>query len=66
MIKAIDEVVEVFVNRDGMSKVDAINRLRSIMRDINRMLIEGKSEEVEDYWMDESGLEVDYLVPLLF
>lgn len=66
MIKAIDEVVEVFVNRDGMSKVDAINRLRSIMRDINRMLIEGHSEEVEDYWMDESGLEVDYLVPLLF
>lgn len=66
MIKAIDEVVEVFVNRDGMSKVDAINRLRTIMRDINRMLIEGHSEEVEDYWMDESGLEVDYLVPLLF
>lgn len=66
MTKAIDEVVEVFVNRDGMSKVDAINRLRSIMRDINRMLIEGHSEEVEDYWMDESGLEVDYLVPLLF
>lgn len=66
MIKAIDEVVEVFVNRDGMSKVDAINRLRSIMRVINRMLIEGKSEKVEDYWMDESGLEVDYLVPLLF
>lgn len=66
MIKAIDEVVEVFVNRDGMSKVEAINRLRSIMRDINRMLIEGHSEEVEDYWMDESGLEVDYLVPLLF
>lgn len=66
MIKAIDEVVEVFVNRDGMSKVDAINRLRSIMRGVNRMLIEGKSEEVEDYWMDESGLEVDYLVPLLF
>lgn len=66
MIKAIDEVVEVFMNRDGMSKVDAINRLRSIMRGVNRMLIEGKSEEVEDYWMDESGLEVDYLVPLLF
>lgn len=66
MVKAIDEVVEVFVNRDGMSKVDAINRLRSIMRDINRMLIEGHSEKVEDYWMDESGLEVDYLVPLLF
>ena len=66
MIKAIDEVVEVFVNRDGMSKVDAINRLRSIMRVINRMLIEGKSEKVEDYWMDESGLEVDYLVLLLF
>lgn len=66
MIKAIDEVVEVFMNRDGMSKVDAINRLRFIMRGVNRMLIEGKSEEVEDYWMDESGLEVDYLVPLLF
>lgn len=66
MIKAIDEVVEVFVNRDGMSKVDAINRLRSIMRVINRMLAGGQSEEVEDYWMDESGLEVDYLVPLLF
>lgn len=66
MIKAIDEVVEVFVNRDGMSKVDAINRLRSIMRVINRILIEGKSEKVEDYWMDEFGLEVDYLVPLLF
>lgn len=66
MIKAIDEVVEVFVNRDGMSKVDAINRLRSIMRDINQMLIERQSEEVEDYWIDESGLEVDYLVPLLF
>lgn len=66
MIKAIDEVVEVFVRRDGMSKVDATNRLRSIMRIINQMLIEGRSEEVEDYWMDESGLEVDYLVPLLF
>ena len=66
MIKTIDEVVEVFVNRDGMSRVDATNRLRSIMQSINRMLTEGKSEEVEDYWMDESGLEVDYLVPLLF
>lgn len=66
MVKAIDEVAQVFVDRDGMSRVDATNRLRSIMKSINQMLIEGQSEKVEDYWMDESGLEVDYLVPLLF
>ena len=62
----MNEVVEVFMRRDGMSKVDAANRLRSIMQSINQMLIEGQSEDVEDYWMDESGLEVDYLLPLLF
>lgn len=62
----MNEVVEVFMRRDGMTERDAVSRLRTIMRGINRMLAEGKSEDVEDYWMDESGLEVDYLVPLLF
>lgn len=62
----MNEVVEVFMRRDGMTERDAVSRLHTIMRGINRMLAEGKSEDVEDYWMDESGLEVDYLVPLLF
>lgn len=62
----MNEVVEVFMRRDGMTERDAVSRLRTIIQGVNRMLAEGQSEDVEDYWMDESGLEVDYLIPLLF
>lgn len=61
----MEEVVKIFMQRDGMSREEAVSRYNEILDEMRNLIDDGDYEGVEDYWTQESGLEPDYLIAIL-
>lgn len=60
----MNNVVEILMKRDGLSQEEAENRIREV-----RDIMEGcrfDPEECEEIMMDELGLEMDYVIDILY
>lgn len=56
------EVVGIFMRRDGMTYEDAVEHFKEACLSARDAIYMGDSiEDVEDLWMDKTGLEPDYL-----
>ena len=61
----MEEVIQIFMRRDGMSREEAVARYNEILDEIRNLVDDGDYEDVEDYWTQETGLEPDYLIDVL-
>lgn len=60
----MNKVVEILIKRDGLSQEEAEDRVREV-----RDMMEDCSfdpDECEEIVMDELGLEMDYLMDILY
>lgn len=60
----MNRVVSILMKRDGMTKVEAVNYLNDVRRELESCSY--NPEECEDIIYDELGLELDYLDDILF
>lgn len=60
-----NEVVKVFMERDGMSELEAQGLFNEIMEDVQNMFDEGDFIGAEEVFMNDTGLEPDYLLNVL-
>lgn len=61
----MNEVVEILMKRDGMSKTEACEAVQNIVDETFEIMASEGSEEAEDFWTSSTGLETDYLLGLI-
>ena len=61
---AVKEIVAIFMRRDGMTREDAIEHLEEAYSATQEAILNG--EDADEVWMEETGLEPDYLYNLMF
>lgn len=62
-----NEVVNIFMKRDGMSYEDAKERFKEAYLSAEDAICRGDNiEDIEDLWMNETGLEPDYLYGIFY
>ena len=61
----MNRIIEVLMNRDGMTKEEATDLYKSVKPDIMDAIANGDSDLVEDLMAEEFGLEPDYILDLL-
>lgn len=62
-----NEVVNTFMKRDGMSYEDAKERFKEAYLSAEDAICRGDNiEDIEALWMDETGLEPDYLYGIFY
>lgn len=59
------EIVNILMRRDGISENEARNLIEDCMLEIHEAIAAGRYMEAEDIFMQEIGLEPDYLINLL-
>lgn len=65
MTSAVKEVARILMRRDGLSENEAMNCVEEFMDYLAHLDANSDLDEVESYFMEELGLEPDYLLPLL-
>lgn len=60
---AAKEIVEIFMRRDGMTHEDATELLKEAYSYVQEAILNG--EDADEAWMEETGLEPDYLYNLM-
>ena len=60
-----NEIIEVLMNRDHMTKEEAVNHYRYVREMINEAVSNGDYDEVEDIMYSELGLEMDYIFDIM-
>lgn len=58
-------IIEILMNRDGVSFEEAKERLNSVRESIETALAVGDYDDAEEIIMDELGLEMDYVFDIL-
>ena len=53
-----EEVIDIFMRRDGMTREEAIEEINYISDEINCL----DYDEVEDFLLYDYGLEMDYIM----
>jgi hypothetical protein len=61
----MDNITEVLMRRDGLSKEDAKREVDNFREDIEDSIMSGNLEDIEDALMNDLGLEPDYLMDIL-
>lgn len=61
----MNEVVEIFMKRDGMSKTEACEAVQNIVDETIEIMESEGIEEAEEFWTSSTGLETDYLLGLI-
>ena len=61
----MNRIIEVLMNRDGMTEEEATDLYRSVKPDIMDAIANGDSDLVDDLMAEEFGLEPDYILDLL-
>lgn len=61
----MNKVVEILIERDKMTKDEAVRLLVETREEIYEAMDAGEIDCVEDILMDELGLEMDYLFDIL-
>lgn len=62
----MQEVIKILIWRDGLSKTEAMSLIQETRRACEAAVAEGRTEEVEDIFMEMLGLEPDYIPDVLF
>ena len=58
-------IENILMKRDGLTKEEAANEIKYTMEMVYDALANGDYEEAEEIWMDNLGLETDYLMMML-
>lgn len=58
-------IENILMKRDGLSREEAKNEIKYTMEMVYGALANGDYEEAEEIWMDNLGLETDYLMMVL-
>ncbi len=58
-------IENILMKRDGLTKEEAENEIKYTMEMVYDALANGDYEEAEEIWMDNMGLETDYLMMVL-
>lgn len=58
-------IEKILMQRDGLSREEAENEIKYTMEMVYDALANGDYEEAEEIWMDNMGLETDYLMMML-
>lgn len=58
-------IEKILMQRDGLSREEAENEIKYTMEMVYDALANGDYEEAEEIWMDNIGLETDYLMMML-
>lgn len=61
---ATKEIVEIFMRRDGMTREDATELLKEAYSAVQEAILNG--DDAGEVWMEETGLEPDYLYNPMF
>lgn len=57
----MNKIIEILMERDNLSKEDALFEIKTTLEEIQDAIIEGDSDQCEDILMSNLGLEPDYL-----
>lgn len=60
-VNAMGEIVDAIVERDGCSRVDAQRMVKDCLRDCEEYIRVGDYDGVQELFMDELGLDPDYI-----
>lgn len=60
-----NNLIELLMRRDNISRNEAIEMLFTCKEDLERAVDDGNYNEVDDIIMDDLGLEPDYLFDIL-
>ena len=59
-------IVQVLMDRDGLTKLEATKQVRQVMELVNNVLETGGGyDDVEEIMISELGLEMDYIFDIL-
>lgn len=61
---AEEEIVKIFIKRDGMTREDAIEHLREAYSAVQEAIL--NEDDVDEVWMGETDLDPDYLYNIMF
>jgi len=61
----INKVVQILMDRDGLSRTEAENQFKCAKELISDAISSGDAEYVEDIMYSELGLEMDYIMDVL-
>ena len=64
--KGREKVVAILMRRDGLSREDAVITLEDAMSEVYDAIDGTSCLDPEEVWMEETGLEPDYLMDLIF
>lgn len=59
------EIIDILMRRDDISENEARNLVEDCMEEVETAIAEGRYYEAEDIFMQEIGLEPDYLMNIL-
>lgn len=62
----MNQVVEILMKRDGMSKKEAVDLVQDVRSMMNDAIATGDYCEAEEIMYSELGLEMDYIYDILF
>ena len=57
----MEEVIQILMARDGISRKEATARVKEVREMMLEALDSGDTESLEDIFMDELGLEPDFI-----
>jgi len=57
----MNKIIEILMERDNLSKEEALSEIKTTWEEIQDAIIEGDSDQCEDILMSNLGLEPDYL-----
>lgn len=61
----IDRIIKILMNRDDLSKEEAMEVVKETKEMVESAIRSGDYTAAEDIFMEELGLEIDYMVSLL-
>jgi len=61
----MNSVVKILMERDNMSYKEALEVFKDVQDQVYELLQNNQLDEVEEFIMDELGLEPDYIIDLL-
>ena len=61
----IERIVKILMNRDDLSKEEATEFVKETKEMVESAIRSGDYTAAEDIFMEELGLEIDYMVSLL-
>lgn len=59
-----EEIIAIFMRREDITYEDASNWLKEACFMVNAAIL--NEDDIEEVWMEETGLEPDYLYDLMF